>query len=307
MGGSPIMKYLPHSSLDEAWQLYCTGVGYGCSPAGASYPPRAELHPPEYVGGLVSAGRTLNEYQLVYIISGRGSFWCAGLPSVEIEEGSAFLLFPGLRHGYLPRPETGWTEYWVGFRGAYPEALQKAGFFSPKSPIYRPGPDPELVQDYQSLLELAETEPPGFQQLMAARVVAMLARLVSGTKADRQDEGAEDIVRRIRATMEEHLYDELDTAALERSLGLPYYRYNVLFREYTGLSPHQYFLQLKINHAKTLLAQRRLSVKEVASMLGFENEFYFSRLFKKKTGLSPSRWKDSIEIPAEDPGEAASP
>jgi AraC-like DNA-binding protein len=53
---------------------------------------------------------------------------------------------------------------------------------------------------------------------------------------------------------------------------------------------HQYFISIKIVKAKELLG-RGLAVKEVASRLGFKDEYYFSRLFKKKTGLSPSRWK----------------
>jgi AraC-like DNA-binding protein len=287
------IKYLTHSPTDEAWQIYCTGAGHGETPAGSSYPPSPDLHPPEYLGELSSRGRTLNEYQLVYLTAGRGHFRCEGGVGIEVEAGAAFLLFPGLRHSYAPLRETGWSEYWVGFRGAYPEALQRAGFLSPREPVYRPGLDLGLFEDYRLIFELAEAEPPGFQQLIGAAIVQMLARLASGTKAERQDSEAEETVRRVKFLMEERLYGWLDVETVEERLGLPYHRYSVLFHEYTGLSPHQYFLQLKINRAKLLLAEPRASVKETALRLGFESEFYFSRLFKKKTGLSPSAWKAS--------------
>ncbi len=58
----------------------------------------------------------------------------------------------------------------------------------------------------------------------------------------------------------------------------------------SGVSPYQYFLHLKINRAKDLIAEGEYSIKEIAYMLSFENQYYFSRLFKSKTGVPPSQW-----------------
>ena len=78
--------------------------------------------------------------------------------------------------------------------------------------------------------------------------------------------------------------------SLSVSLGLGYSRLSKIFKRYTGLSPHQYYRQLKINRAKELLQAKQYSIKEVAFRLSFENTYYFSRIFKRKTGLSPSAW-----------------
>jgi AraC-like DNA-binding protein len=57
------------------------------------------------------------------------------------------------------------------------------------------------------------------------------------------------------------------------------------------MTPYQYYIQIKIYKAENLLEQQDLSVKEVAHKIGFEDQYYFSRLFKNKTGVSPSEWK----------------
>jgi len=77
---------------------------------------------------------------------------------------------------------------------------------------------------------------------------------------------------------------------IAKSLGVRASYLTDVFKPYTSMTLHQYFISIKIVRAKELLG-RGLPVKEVASRLGFRDEYYFSRLFKKKTGLSPSRWK----------------
>lgn len=66
------------------------------------------------------------------------------------------------------------------------------------------------------------------------------------------------------------------------------------------MTEHQYFLQLKINEACRLLLDH-VPVKDIAFRLAFENPYYFSRLFKKKTGLSPTEWQRGALLSEEKP------
>ena len=65
---------------------------------------------------------------------------------------------------------------------------------------------------------------------------------------------------------------------------------NEVFKAYTAMTPYQYFIGIKIHKAKELLERGGSAIKEVAYRLGFKDEYYFSRLFKSKAGVSPSRW-----------------
>jgi AraC-like DNA-binding protein len=62
------------------------------------------------------------------------------------------------------------------------------------------------------------------------------------------------------------------------------------FKKYYGETPYEYLLSLKIEASKILLTTSRLSVKEISASLNFCDEHYFSMLFRKKTGFSPSKY-----------------
>jgi transcriptional regulator GlxA family with amidase domain len=61
-----------------------------------------------------------------------------------------------------------------------------------------------------------------------------------------------------------------------------------MFKQYTGIAPVQYQLDLKIRRAREMLVSTDLSIKEISYELGFQSIHYFSRIFKNKTGMAPS-------------------
>jgi AraC-like DNA-binding protein len=79
---------------------------------------------------------------------------------------------------------------------------------------------------------------------------------------------------------------------LALDLNIDYSIFRKIFKEYTGISPGQYHLSLRIRQAKELLINTNLSIKEISYRLGFESIFYFSRVFKSKTGINPTEYKN---------------
>ena len=60
-----------------------------------------------------------------------------------------------------------------------------------------------------------------------------------------------------------------------------------------GMTPMQYITFLRITRAKELLRSTDYSIQEISSMVGYENPLYFSRIFKKQTGYSPSEYRSA--------------
>ena len=67
------------------------------------------------------------------------------------------------------------------------------------------------------------------------------------------------------------------------------------FKQYTGSTPMQYILAKRIYNAEILLQNNTYNVTEIASIVGYDNPLYFSRIFKKAKGLSPSEYRKSIK------------
>jgi AraC-like DNA-binding protein len=287
---SSFSRYLPQSERAKAWQLWCTTVGRAAVAPGSPYPPVAGEHPPQYARSL-RAGRVLDEYQLVYISRGQGHFIVEGGRRQTVREGALLLVFPGLRHAYGPRTDTGWDEQWVGFRGPLAGELVAQGFFGPERPVLQPGLRDDLMRDYSELIDIARDERPGYQYELGAIVYRLLSRLASQVERAEQHSRAEELATRARAWMEARVEASLEVEELAAELGLSYENFRRIFLRYTGLAPYKYFLQLKMARAKTLLEIDGLSVREVALRLDFENQYYFSRAFKAHTGQSPSIWR----------------
>jgi transcriptional regulator GlxA family with amidase domain len=69
-----------------------------------------------------------------------------------------------------------------------------------------------------------------------------------------------------------------------------------MFKKYTGISPGQYHLQLRLIRAKELLISTDQSIKEISYDLGFQSIYYFSRIFKNKLGVSPSEIRKTVKV-----------
>jgi transcriptional regulator GlxA family with amidase domain len=133
---------------------------------------------------------------------------------------------------------------------------------------------------------------PALQQLLAGTTANILGLLYSAQQAVATgNQGGQTAIENAIARLEEDLERKIDIHALMRELGVSYSWFRNTFTRHTGLSPHQYRLHLRLDRARNLLTQTRLSVKEVAAKAGFDDEHYFSRLFRRKIGFTPSEWR----------------
>jgi len=282
-------KYLPVSKEDENWGLWVLNAGCTHVAAAGTYP--VKHHPAHYHFNW-KAGRVLNEYQVIYITSGKGIFESDRCRQQEIKAGTIILLFPGERHRYRPLAETGWDEYWVGMKGPILDNLLQEGFFTPERPCLSIGFQESMLQLFHLIIEKTKQENPGSQPLIAGAALQLMGsihyQVRQQTAGNKDKEALMNQARLLfRSNISAHYSPE--QAAEELQVGYSWFRKE--FKKYTGLSPFQYYIQLKIEKARELLNDPAVSVKEIAYDLKFDSSFYFSRLFKEKTGFTPTEYR----------------
>ena len=94
--------------------------------------------------------------------------------------------------------------------------------------------------------------------------------------------------------MLEHIDQPLTLDMLAASANMSKFHFSKRYKALTGYSPVKHFLNMKMEHACSLLDGSDLSVGAIASRLGYDDPLYFSRLFSRTVGISPRRYRASI-------------
>ena len=284
------LKYLTIGSNDEAWGLVATTVGKQSIAPHSNYP--AMQHPTAYNFRRTN-GRTLEEYQLIYITEGSGFFESQSVPRQRVVAGTVILLFPNEWHNYAPDEQSGWSEFWVGFKGVLADNLLSKGFISLREPLINIGPSNSLMALYRDAIRLAEKEAMSCQQLISGIVFHMLGHILYKQKNRTVGANyAEDIINEARQIMRESAHHALRAEDIAKSLGVGYSWFRQNFKRLTGSSPVQYISRLLMSRAKELLVTESCSIAEVAYMLGFENAGQFSTSFRKMECITPRQFRD---------------
>jgi AraC-like DNA-binding protein len=282
-------RYFPVAKRDQDWGLYVTTVGASRFGPGAAYPPLG--HPKEY--SFAASGRLLTDYQIVYISAGSGWFKAAGSSQQKIEAGHVILLFPGIRHSYAPLKETGWNEHWVGFDGDSIRRLMRHKFFKRRQPVLDAGNEDKLLSLFNEMIAITHSNSPASQQILSAITINILAVLYSGLQSHRADEETGlKVIENAMARMREAAEKPVDIEGLAREFNVSYRSFRRAFAVHTGLSPHRYLLEIRLARARTLLSQSMLPIKEIATLVGFEDTHYFCRAFHKKVGMVPTAFRN---------------
>ena len=281
-------KYLTINPADQLWGISINSVGNQSISENEVYPPQE--HPTRYLFN-VDNGRTLNEFQLLYITKGKGKFCSKSGGKHSIREGHMFLLFPGEWHTYMPDKETGWNEYWIGFNGKIMEEWVKTGFFSKENPLFNIGMNEEIITLYKRAMIIADAQEANYQQALAGIACNLLSMAIYLSR--NRDFNKHDISSQInaaKAAVHEHI-SSITPESLAQSTCMSYSKFRKIFKEYTGFAPSQYIQEVRINMAKEMLTNTSKSIKEIAFELGYENKDYFFTVFKKTTGMTPINYR----------------
>lgn len=271
-----VSRYEVPSAAHEQLGLWVSAVGYNTHEM-----PHTNLR-----------DRILGHYAAVWITAGTAWFHSGPTGDRELAAGTLYWLFPTVVHSYSP-VNGPWSVHWLIFDGPVAAAFERQGFLSPSDPFVNVGTDPEIARLFAKIESVFLNSGP-LSVPLAAALTYQLVVLAHGIDTGLMGEGAgnsQSVVARAVRAIETETATPLDPEALAARLHTGYSTLRRQFRAQTGYSLKEYMLRTQLKRAKNLLALSPLSVEQIAAETGFADPFYFSRLFKKRVGVSPTTFR----------------
>lgn len=242
-------------------------------------------------GSLRPNGRI--DYHILYIAAGTCHVKLEGDKDFRpVMEGSIILFRPCERQEYIFRAGSRSTSYYLHFTGKdCKKILEELGIYG--ITVFNMGKSTAFESAFEKMTLEYSLKKSGYEYYCAALLLQLLTIIsrkyeLSKIHVDRESEkrinhALEVIYRSISVDI------SVDDLAKECCLSTGHFSH--LFKEIVGVSPHSYIVFLRMEKARDLLLNTRLSIREVGELVGCPDQNYFSRLFKKHSGLSPSEFR----------------
>ncbi|NMT63074.1 AraC family transcriptional regulator [Marinobacter orientalis] len=207
-----------------------------------------------------------------------------------VRGGDLVLIPAGAAHRYTAAPDNPWTIHWVHYAGPLAANFREHMGFTDDTRILHIGRQPRLLVDFNGLLSVRQT---GFRTPGLVHVANRLRQLLAAVPLNVGEAGhaQQPDLDIIHSFMREHLDERITLGQLADLTGLSPAHFATRYRALTGVSPVQHFLHLKVEQACQLLDTTDHSFTQISSMLGYDDNYYFSRLFKKVMGQSPTDYR----------------
>jgi len=233
-----------------------------------------------------------SQFILIYCVEGSGEIKIGDVQHL-LPADHFFIIPAGVSHTYHSDEHNPWSIYWIHFSGA--RAKLFARLACQCIPIER-GKTSRINDRIDLFSEIFRNLDRGFSietleylNLLLNHLLASFTHLSQFQLVNQA--GENDPIAQSINYMLENLTKKLKLGEIATETGLSASHYSRLFLNRTGHSPIDYFIQLKIQRACRLLDNSGWMIADVSRETGFEDQFYFSRVFRKVMAMSPANYR----------------
>ena len=234
-----------------------------------------------------------NDYQLLYIAAGKGEFYFKGSKEPTIvTKGNMILFRPGEPQVYYYYAVDKTEVYWVHFTGWKVEEYLERYELPHDENVFYTGVSPDYPWIYNQMireLQLQRVNHEDMISLYMHHIFITINRYIKERRETKNDT-INDIERAAHYFKDNYNKQiSIEQYAAEHLMSVNWFIHS--FKSVMKMSPMQYIISLRIAMAKGYLENSIKNIAEISNEVGYENALYFSRLFRKYTGMTPTEYR----------------
>ncbi len=232
---------------------------------------------------------TYDHYIIHYILNGKGTYH-APSRSYPVKKGDLFLIKPYESIHYIADLKEPWSYYWVGFNGHDALKQVKLCGFSNHSLVRSYTYDNQLEEVLRQLAYPQLTATAREYELLS-NLYRMFALLIQTQEHHPVSKSEQYLLQAIEYIQQNYMLSDMKISNIARFLNIDRtYLYRIFYDAFQQ-SVQEYVLDFRLQKAKSLLTYSDHSIRLISSSCGFENQSYFSNIFKKRCGQTPLQYR----------------
>lgn len=235
-----------------------------------------------------------NHFLIHYVLSGKGTL-VLGTTVYTIQKGQAFLIEPNKLIHYSADPEDPWEYMWIEFEGLKAREYVSFAGLSHNSPVYTTKTEEGSKEVCQYLRYIVDHPNAPVPEIMGYTYLFFNALIQHSKNAKilYKNDIREYYIQTTVSFIEEHYMEDISVENMASTLNLNRSYFSKLFKKMTQKSPQEFLIIYRINKSCELLRSTNMSIAEISVLVGYPNQFHFTRAFKKVMDMPPSEWRKS--------------
>ena len=233
-------------------------------------------------------------YHLLYIASGKARFYFHADDDMEtvVSAGNMVLFRPQEYEHYVCNGQDHSEIFWVHFSGTDVKSFLQHHGICKEQRIINTGTSPEFKRLFRQMIVDTQRKKPLYEESIALTLeyLFVLIHREMIEQSDSIDTVHDEIIQAFHYFADNYNRDIcIEEYAEEHHMSTAWFIKR--FKQYTKMTPKEYIVSVRMSHAQTLLEQTLYTISEIASIVGYDNPLYFSRVFKKQFGLPPNQYR----------------
>ncbi len=248
----------------------------------------------ECVSGHSFGPANRDHYLLHFIKKGKGEFRTES-DSYSLEAGQGFMISPDKISSYKADEDDPWVYFWIGFGGLDADRYMRDIGITPENPVFS-FEDWEPFENIYNNLRVLDKSLLSDRLKMLGNLFMLIAEMaenVSQLDIKRKViyNSKEEYVKNAVGYIEQNFSGKLNISEIVKFVGLNRSYFGVIFKEIMKMSPIDYLVSYRIDRAKKYLLNDSMNIGDVSRSVGYDDPLAFSKIFKKKVGVSPGEFR----------------